>query len=207
MPIYEQVIARLTGHFRKVTIRPPCPDDLLHLKTVIPNLPTQLIAFYAQCDGIEVAIDDRVRGTILSTGSIAKKLAFFREARRCLIPLRSDGCGNYDCFVLPPGPCRNAVVFWDHEVPESPVYLLAGTFESYLEFWSEHLVAVYLPGGTMDPRYTPPSLDQWPFIGEPQTKHPWPFDEKWLCDHDPAAEDILRNPFTRAYLLHQDEPA
>jgi hypothetical protein len=67
------------------------------------------------------------------------------------------------------------------------------------------LLEVYLPDGREDPRCIAPKLNEWPWIGEPQRRHPWPFDEGWLKARDRRAASLLGDRATREWLLRQDE--
>ena len=97
------------------------------------------------------------------------------------------------------------MVFWDHEVYDGPAYLLAGSLMSYLEMWADKLVHEYFPSGEIDPRCVPPELDGWPWLGRPEYRHPWPFDEAWLREHDPLAAELLGDESSRKWLLRQDD--
>jgi hypothetical protein len=122
-----------------------------------------------------------------------------------LIPLRGDGCGNYDCLVSGLGIGTGSVVFWDHEVYECPSHLLGSSLITYLEMWFDYVVSTYLPTGSMDPRFDPPELDGPPWIGEAELHHPWPTDEAWMVEHDPALGVLLDDPAMRKWLADQGD--
>jgi hypothetical protein len=121
-----------------------------------------------------------------------------------LLPLRGDGCGDYDCLVMGPGLAENSVVFWDHEIPKAPAYFLGSSLLNYLDMWSDKLIHRYLPDGREDERFVPPRIDHWPWIGEAAKRHPWPFDEEWMARRDPAIRDLLASAEVRKWLLRQD---
>jgi len=50
-----------------------------------------------------------------------------------LLPLRDDGCGNYDAVILDDGPGHGAVVFWNHESCRAE-YLIASSVPAYLRY-------------------------------------------------------------------------
>jgi hypothetical protein len=108
-----------------------------------------------------------------------------------LLPLRGDGCGDFDCTVAPGDVAPGSVVFWDHEVYDRPSHLLGSTLASYLDMWSESLVHDYLADGELHPGARAPQLDRWPWLGTPERKHPWPFDADWIARRDPGVAGLL----------------
>ncbi len=209
---FEAVIARLRKHFRQVDVRPPAsPEVISELQALVPGIPPELLAFYRVCNGIVVPTEDHVEGHIYSAERtaieypvvVAESLQEYPELSR-LIPVRCDGCGDHDCVVAGPGIGEGAVVFWDHEVYEGPAYLLAGSFLSYLDMWSDNLIHEYHSTGKRDPRYEAPHLKEYPWVGEPELQHPWPFDERWVAARDSRARELLADPLVRTWLLEQD---
>ncbi len=162
-----------------------------------------MLQFYESCDGFDAGLADSVCGDVLALERALSRLPVGKQSR--LFPLRSDGCGNFDCIVLGTGTCEGAVVFWDHEVYDRPAYLLGGCLTAYLEHLIDKLVHEFLPTGERDARYVPSRIAEWPFIGESELSHPWPFDERWLGSRDPDAARLLADPFTRRWLARQDE--
>lgn len=203
----ETVVSRLRNHFDSVDVGAPIGDDYwVLLQVALPSVPGDLLRFYEHCNGIAVGLHDTVVGRIFSGSEM---LAHYPIADDLfpitrLLPLRSDGCGDYDCLVTGAGPAENSVVFWDHEIGEAPAYLLGSSLLSYLDMWSDNLIHCYLPDGRYDERFNPPSIDHWPFVGEPEERHPWPFDEKWMIKRDPAIRDLLASAQVKAWLLQQD---
>jgi hypothetical protein len=57
----------------------------------------------------------------------------------------------------------------------------------------------------MDPRCQPPKLNEWPWLGTPKYRHPWPFDETWVRERDPLADKLLGDESSRQWLLRQDD--
>jgi hypothetical protein len=86
-----------------------------------------------------------------------------------LLPLREDGCGDYDSVIIEPGPGYGAVVFWDHETTRAE-YLLASSVPSYLELL---VLAV-------------PKSQRWSSDGQSQNE--------FVRAHDAAAARLLDDP-------------
>jgi hypothetical protein len=198
----DEILARLQGHFDEVTVSPPASEAAL--ARVRGLAPAPLLTFWRQCNGLQVGIDDIEDGEIFGIDAALDTMEACGEDLDGLLPLRGDGCGDYDCLVLGPGPCQGAVVFWDHEISEQPAYLLAGTLDSYLAAWADYLLFTYASDGARDPRTIAPTLSAFPWVGTPERQHPWPFDEAWLRAHDPAADRLLSDPEARGWLSRQD---
>lgn len=204
----ETTFQKLRNHFIEVTVRPPADRrDRVALGSRFDSIPEDVEYYYAQCNGITVGLQDDAVGHLFPLDrSLARMpVAVDCEPERRFVPIRGDGCGDYDCVVLGDGPAEGAVVFWDHEVCEGPAYLLGGCFSSYLQMWADHLVNRYLPNGEEDRRYRPLSLAEYPWVGEPKLRHPWPFNEEWMASRDARAARILNEPAARSWLLRQDE--
>jgi hypothetical protein len=202
--VFAGVLSRLCTHFDSVSVRQPLPSAQLETKlSPLPPLPRELWSFYGLCDGLQVA--DDVQGDIFDVSRVAQRYPVC-DAPACarLIPIRGDGCGDYDCVVAGPGPCAGAVVFWDHEIYDGPAYLLGGTLAAYLSMWADKLIAEHTSDGRRRPETIAPRLSSWPWVGKPKMQHPWPFDQAWLRASDTAADQILRDPAQRAWLLRQD---
>lgn len=200
-------IERLTTHFHSVEVGPPSDaDDLARLISRFGRIPDDVECYYRECGLIKVVLDFGRDGTLYP---LTKSLDYMPIAIDCdgverLLPIRDDGCGDYDCVVMGPGIGEGAVVFWDHEVYDWPAYLLAGSFAAYLDMWADFLVVTYLPDGTQHPDY---ALDWTNERGIPtsEKQHPWPFDEKWVTSRDPSAKLLLSDPLIREWLQEQDE--
>ena len=208
MNAIPESIARLKAHFGKVVVRPPVDRrNIAALRSRFGIIPEELEEFYAYCNGVTVGLRDSMVGHLLPLETSLKftPIASDCEPANRFFPIRSDGCGDYDCVVLASGTAEGAVVFWDHEVYDGPAYLLAGSFRTYLAMWTDHIVNRYLPNGEEDERYIAPHLDRWPWIGKPEKQHPWPFDESWIKARDARAAEILDDPSTRVWLLRQGE--
>lgn len=197
----QPAIERLREHFETVSVHPPANSTNIQLlRSRVPNVPEALVSLFGYCDGISVKIQGVDEGQIFSIRELLRSLVAFHDASLFrLLPLRGDGCGNYDCMVAGAGVCEEVVVFWDHEVYERPDHLLAGSLVSYLDMWSDYLVHGWLRDGQRNPRYF-----QWPEIGAPDIQHPWPYDEAWMRRRDPDAERLLSDLRVRAWLVHQD---
>ena len=189
---------RLAKHFKRVLVHAPARASALdEIVTEFPALPPQLRAFYEIADGLQVGLDDEVVGVIFSVDEmIETHESIFEDhpSRSMLLPLRGDGCGDFDCVVASDDLANGSLVFWDHEkLDDRPVQLLAGSVASYLDMWSEHLVHQYLPRGELHPDARAPRLDRWPWVGTPKRCHPWPHDTEWLVKRDPRAGELLAN--------------
>lgn len=201
---FDEIIRRLQQHFDTVTVHPPAGNDALQeVHARLPAVPDALLDFWHYCDGIKVTRYEE--GDLFG---IQRSLAVYpccdvgQVAR--FVPLRGDGCGDYDCLVVGEGRLEGVVVFWDHEVYDGPAYLLGGSLLSYLDMWADHMIHEYLPNGERDPRCQPPKLNVWPFLGKPEYRHPWPFDESWMRARDPIADQLLGDMSSRRALLRQD---
>jgi hypothetical protein len=202
MEFVEAILTRLRGHFSKVRARKPAPPEAIqHLLLTSP--PGDLLDFYRRCDGLAIVIDDFENGRILSLRSLleARKLCdeqFCPDISRYL-PVRADGCGNYDCVIAGSGPAEGAVIFFDHEAPERRE-LRAGSFAGFLSHWTDWLITKYSPDGRRHPDFVAPKLDHAPWFGKARREHPWPYDERWLPERDKRAAEILVDPESRAWL-------
>ena len=162
------------------------------------------------CYGVDVGLLDGsdVEGQLLKLDQVLEIYPVASDKKnpilRRLCPVRLDGCGNYDCYLIGPGYGRGSVVFWDHEVHEGPAYLLGGSLGSYLKMWADNLVHRFANDGTVRPEYVPTELDEWPWGGKPEKTHPWPFNESWISSNDPIASELLSNPEFRTLMLEQD---
>ncbi|HEX8322270.1 MAG TPA: SMI1/KNR4 family protein [Tepidisphaeraceae bacterium] len=206
---FVKVILNLRDWFFDVEVRPPA-QSLSHLDRL--NIPADLREFYSLCDGIRIGKDSA--GELYSSSRMAERFpvwpqdlhSFDEQFHWRLLPIRDDGCGDYDCLVTGDGPCTGAVIFWDHELLESPGYLLAGSLAAYLRMWSENLLAEWDQTGGVLPAARPPKLKEWPWLGKPALEHPWPFDTKWLRANDPDADRILRDRRQRRWLEQYGKP-
>jgi len=91
-----------------------------------------------------------------------------------LLPLKGDGCGNYDAVIIEPGLCFGAVVFWDHETTKAE-HLIASSVPVYLK-----LLVTF-----------PPS-ERWSSDGQSQ--------DDFLRAHDAHAARLLDDPAFRAWV-------
>lgn len=91
-----------------------------------------------------------------------------------LLPLKGDGCGNYEAVIIEPGPCFGAVVFWDHETAKAE-YLVASSVPLYLE-----LLVTF------------PTSDRWSSDGQSQ--------DDFLRAHDHEAARLLDDPGFRTWV-------
>jgi hypothetical protein len=206
---FHNVSSNLREWFFDVEVRPPA-SSLAHLDAL--RVPPDLTEFYSLCDGIRVAEDND--GELYSTTRMLERFpvwprefeSYDEQLHGRLLPIRDDGCGDYDCVVIGDGPCSGAVIFWDHERIECPGYLLAGSLSAYLWMWSDKLLTEWDQTGELLPAATPPKLKAWPWLGKPALQHPWPFDTKWLRENDPDADRILRDRRQRRWLEQYGTP-
>ncbi|MHB0935652.1 MAG: SMI1/KNR4 family protein [Armatimonadota bacterium] len=197
MKEFQAIVQRLEQHFDTVVVHPPAGDAALReLQQRVPAVPEVLLAFWQYCDGIQVTDDEE--GRLLGVQQALERYPCSDSTGiERFIPIRGDGCGDYDCLVIGPGPFEGAVVFWDHEVDEGASYLLGGTFLSYLDMWSDYLMHTYLTNGERE-------CDD-PFSDDAlESEHPWPFDEQWMRKRDPVAKKLLGKA-SRGWLLEQDD--
>jgi hypothetical protein len=133
----EAAIRRLEAHFERVVVCPPAPASALaELRKRTPGLPSQLRAFYALANGIRVGLRDAVVGHLYSAEEVLEHhgVGFAHHASLArLLPLRGDGCGNFDCIVAAGEVAPGSVVFWDREIYDRPSHLLAKVLPSRWE--------------------------------------------------------------------------
>jgi hypothetical protein len=203
MDLIEDVIARLSRAFPHAELHEPASEASIEsFAETFGALPAELIAFLRTSNGLDLHLSDGVVGRIYGLTDMQRVLGFSRILRdRDLVPVRDDMCGNYDCIDIGPGPTRGAVLFWDHEIYERPAYLLGGDFAAYLDMWSDYVLTRFVASGEEDPSYRPKKLDSWPWVGDADRTHPWPFDEKWMRARDPRADLLLGNRFLRSRLV------
>jgi len=205
----EEAIRRLEAHFERVEVCPPAPAAALaDLRKHTPGLPGQLRAFYALANGLRVGLRDAVAGHLFSAEEVLEhhRIGFAHHpSLQQLLPLRGDGCGNFDCIVAAGEIAPGSVVFWDREIYDRPSHLLGSTFASYLEMWSDALVHDYLANGELQPSARAPELDRWPWLGTPERRHPWPFDGQWVARHDPGVARLLASPEVLRWLARRHE--
>jgi hypothetical protein len=201
----NDIVLRLKQHFNSVTVHPPADHAAFcELRERIPAVPEALLSFWGYCDGIRVT---DCEGEIFGIRKVLDYYPLYDDTAGLgrFVPLRGDGCGDYDCLIVGVGQCEGSVVFWDHEIYDGAAYLLGGSFLNYLDMWAEHMVHEYLPDGEMDPRCQPTKLNKWPWLGSPKYQHPWPFDEAWVRERDPLADKLLSDESSRQWLLRQDD--
>jgi hypothetical protein len=157
---------------------------------------SELRAFYSATNGFDLHLegawyDD---GDVLS---IERSLSFYPvvDDSICafadrLIPLRADGCGNYDCYFATLDFEHPPIVFWDRESPDGWSVLLGSSLDRYFELLALRLATLHDRNGTLFPEYDPERVDQLHF--------PWPHDHVWTARHDPAGAALLNDPVFRA---------
>lgn len=212
MPTYspriKAVIQQLQSYFPAAVAGESADARLVdQVFQAFPGAPEELRVFWSECDGIRVPIDDEVVGTIYSVSHLMKMLSWWLDDstgfHSTVLPIADDGCGDFHCLHCGESGLNGCVVFVDQHW--TPAYLLAGSLPSYLEFWAESCMAKFTPDGKKDPRYVPPRTSEWPFLGESELSHPWPYDEKWLRTRDSDAERILQDSRLRNYFTaHSD---
>lgn len=203
-----EALTRLRDHFPAMKpVRGADHALLARLEDRAPGA-EELLSFYLVSDGFDVGLCDDVVGQLLPLSKVLKQQRSLRDLGVCdgrLLPVRSDGCGDYDAFVMGAGPCRGAVVFWDHETFERPSHLLGGTFPSYVRLLVDDLVTRYDRSGELRAEYKSRRLDEWPWIAPGELTHPWPHDRDWLRAEDPRAAELLKFPRERGWLADPEE--
>jgi len=104
--------------------QPVTEAALGELISVTGALPEGVLQYLATSDGVEHASLECVFNA--HTMRIP-------SPSNSLLPLRDDGCGNYDAVILDDGPGYGAVVFWDHESCRAK-YLIASSVPAYLRY-------------------------------------------------------------------------
>jgi hypothetical protein len=196
-------IGRLTQRFGRAEARKPNDNALIEaFADTFGVLPIELAEFLRLSDGLDLKLHDHVVGHIYGLTEMRQVLRVSKSlAAANLIPMRGDGCGNYDCVDIGTGPTKGAVLFWDHEAGDQPAYLLGGDFAAYLEMWSDFVVSRFFPDGSEDPAFRPKKLAAWPWIAPGERTHPWPIDEQWLRARDSRANLLLSDPQLRPRLI------
>ena len=174
----ETAIGRLSEYFDAVNVGAP-PSDVTRakLRRATGGLPKGLEAYFDACDGVRVGTQDGVYGELFSAKEITK-ICSLRLLDDRWIPLRSDGCGNYDVVVRSFARGVGSVVFFDHEA-EGVSHFLASSVPAYVEMWADWLLSTFKPDGSWKTR---------------AKRHPWPFDLEWVQARDPAAGELLNDP-------------
>lgn len=196
VPRIADIVDRLAQRFDRAEVRKPRDKKLIDaFSATFGKLPIELEEFLRLCDGLDLNLHDQVVGHIYGLAEMSEVLGNWKSLGAIkLIPVRGDGCGNYDCVDVGAGPTAGAVLFWDHESGDHPAYLLGGDFAAYLDMWSDFVVSRYFQDGSEDPAYRPKRLTAWPWIAPGDRTHPWPFDLDWLRSRDPRANLLLSDP-------------
>ncbi len=141
-------------------LRPPITAaQLKKLVAASGSLPEGVTRYLATSDGLKHPELEPICGS-------AQMLKPYPSSS--LLPLKGDGCGDYDAVMIEPGFGFGAVVFWDHE-PRKAAYLIASSVPKYLEL----LVSV-------------PDSDRWSPDGLNQNE--------FLRAHDAEAARLLDDP-------------
>ena len=133
MKQFDDIIDRLRQHFENVTVHPPADAAALHeVRKRVPGVSDVLLSFWRYCNGICVTRFEE--GDLFGIDRSLSLYPLGNDAQRLgrFVPLRGDGCGDYDSLVVGDGPYEGAVVFWDHEVFDGAAYLLGGSFYSHI---------------------------------------------------------------------------
>lgn len=145
------------------TLREPINKARLdELVVAAGPLPDGVRQYLATSDGLRHSERDPILGS-------KEMLAPYPS--NSLLPLKDDGCGNYDAIVIEPGLAFGAVVFWDHESGKAE-YLVASSLPMYLEFLA-----------------TVPISERWSQGGQSQ--------DDFLRARDPGACALLDDPNLR----------
>ena len=172
--LLDSAIAALEAYFTHVVVEPaaddPC-DDLLDDGEAITEIPRGLRQYLTRCDGIMINTHDLVEGELFGSDVMMGWQGSHTEVtqlKSIVLPLRSDGCGNYD-VVLCDGPAAGGVFFLETVTGTLDV-IIASDVPHYVKMWADHLIASHERDGSR----------------RPHTSRPY-FDEGWLRKHDPAA--------------------
>lgn len=168
--IIKTNISKLADYFESFELRPPELDKLAELKIHYGNITPQVLAFYEFCDGFNANLEGECEGNILSLQDHLEYLTAMKTDEfplfNTLFPLRSDGCGNFDCVLFTTGIGNNSVVFNDSDYG-LPAYIKASSLGSYINFLTEDLILRYQPNGQIKPEFhidNPDPIDtDWPF--------------------------------------------
>ena len=203
MKCIEETIATVTRYFERAVVSEPIEVEILEsLSDMSGPIPAEFTEFLLTANGLNLHLHDSVVGHVYGFPDLQRVLEYAAKLKELkLIPVRGDGCGNYDCLDIGTGPTRGAVLFWDHEVYERPSYLLGGTFTTYLDMWADNVMSCFFRNGDRNTDYVPRRLEVWPWLGPAPQAHPWPFDEKWMRRRDSRADSLLADHFLRAQLV------
>lgn len=182
---------RLRAYFVSIEIAPPASQvDLKRAAEQLGRIPSGMTALFLECSGLKIRIQDLVEGSVYSlTEALEVHGRVFmhrpEEVRR-LLPIRGDGCGNFDC-VITSGPGAGAVVFWEHERGERAACLVASSVPKFLDIVAQYLMESRSPDGQRSG-----STSVW--LWQPER----------LLERDPGAARLLRDPAFVAG-IHQRE--
>jgi len=142
--------------------KPISTTRLSELANAAGSLPEGVSRYLATSDGLDHPLLDSIWGS---------KEMLKPYPSNSLLPLKGDGCGNFDAVLIEPGPGFGAVVFWDHETTKAE-YLIASSVPVYLEL----LVST-------------PLSERWSSDGQSH--------DDFLRAHDAAAASLLDDPMFR----------
>ncbi len=146
-----------------VLSNPITTERLSELAAAAGSLPEGVVQYLSTSDGLVHRKLDSIYG---SEGMLRP------YPSSSLLPLKGDGCGNYDSVIVEPGLGFGAVVFWDHETSRAE-YLVASSVPTYLAFLARYPVSE---------RWTPDGQSHNDFVRL----------------HDPEAARLLDDPRFRA---------
>ena len=145
--------------------KPICERQLAELVAAAGSLPEGVTRYLATSNGL----DHSKLFSICGSDEMLKPYP-----SNSLLPLKDDGCGNYDSVIIEPGLAFGAVVFWDHETTKAE-YLIASSVQIYLE-----LLVTF------------PESERWSSDGQNQ--------DDFLRAHDPEAARLLDDQGFRTWV-------
>ena len=178
-------IQSLNAYFDKFELKPAKENLIPKLKALYPNITDELVEFYECCDGFHSGFEEE-NSIILGVESIIE-LTEGRSGENPLftqlLPIRNDGCWNFDCVVLGPTG-KNTIVFWDRETSEKPDYPIAGNLDNFFDFFVKWAITCYHHDGT--PKYEYDILENCD-----AQSFPWPFELNWIIQNDQTLKEWL----------------
>lgn len=181
-------ISKLASYFDNFELRPPVENKINDLKKQYKDISNEIIDFYSFCDGFNTHLDDEYEGNIFS---LEEHLDYLEQMKNdefplfnTLFPLRTDGCGNYDCIVFVNGLGNNSVIFNDSDYG-LPSYIKASSLGSYISFLTEDLILRYQLNGKIKPEFDIDNPDP--------IETDWPFNPKKMIIKDPELIKLYKD--------------
>jgi hypothetical protein len=187
--IIDHALNRLSAHFgHHLLARPPASAaELGQLEHIVGPLPRDLTVFFSASNGLRVdakgpdselylwSVHDIERAICQPPGP---------PILTALVPVRGDLMGDCDCLVLGDAPVRGTVVRWDAWAPGAE--LIASSFGSYFDCWTQFLVEAFGPDG------------------QRLTRRPPVFTTTFTSTHDPQYRSVCGDHALRDWLRQVD---